>query len=181
MFDAMLLEQETGDLVGVATSTAPMAGWRASWTKHFLHCERVLVAYDTDPPGETHAAKLLAAIGRARRARVPIGKDITDYWQAGGNLRAWVDFLLFQRSVIADAQLLHETGDRLRELAGPDAVGVSDGPLADQPGLTPTQPELMTSQTVVAAPSHCAYCDRPVAAGARYFCEQHRPSAGIPF
>jgi hypothetical protein len=53
----------------------------------------------------------------------------------------------------------------------------------DQPEPTLTQPELVTSPAVVVAPGQCCEfgCNNPVAPGATYFCEQHRPSAGIPF
>ncbi len=140
MFDAMLLEQEVGDLVGVATSTAPMSNWRASWTHHFLHCQRILVAYDTDAPGERHAQKLLSMFARARRMAPPIrppeGKDITDYYLVGGDLRAWIEFHLARQEAGAQPartlpEMLSETPSEQEAIQTPQmppssVLGASD-------------------------------------------------------
>lgn len=58
---------------------------------------RLLVAYDIDDAGEKGAGKW-GWMARATRVRLPLaegeGKDITDLWRAGGDLRGWVEMLL---------------------------------------------------------------------------------------
>jgi DNA primase len=94
-FDTMLAGQEAGDLVGVASSSGGARTWLRSWGVHLLAARTVLVAYDADQTGEDAAAGVLRAIGpRARRVTVPKGKDITEFWQAGGNVRDWIVSLL---------------------------------------------------------------------------------------
>jgi len=89
-FDAMLLEQEAGDLIGVATMGAQ--GYRISlsdWSSYLLHLSRLFIAYDTDGKSEGGAGAMMTMTRRARRVSVPMGKDVTEYWQAGGDLCAW--------------------------------------------------------------------------------------------
>lgn len=94
-FDAMLAWQEAGDLIGVASTSGGAKTWLRSWAVHLLAARTVLVAYDTDRTGEDAATAVLAAIGpRARRVTVPKGKDLTDFWQAGGNVQDWIISLL---------------------------------------------------------------------------------------
>jgi DNA primase len=93
-FDALLLWQEAGDLVGVATLGG--CGKRVSVRalRYLLGCPRLLVAYDTDAEGEKGAERLRQLSSRLRRVRLPVGKDVTAFWQAGGRVRDWVHFEL---------------------------------------------------------------------------------------
>jgi len=97
-FDAMLLAQEAGDLVGVATlGSAASRLDVALWGDYLLPMGRLLVAYDLDRAGQQGAHKLTDLTARARRVRVPALpgiKDITDFYTAGGNVRAWLTFEL---------------------------------------------------------------------------------------
>ena len=88
--DAMLLDQEAGDLVGVATlgSCDRLPGPRARAL--LLPIPRLLVAYDADAPGERGARRLLAVSPRLRRLQLPAGHDLTELQQRGGDLRAWL-------------------------------------------------------------------------------------------
>ncbi|HET8626913.1 MAG TPA: primase-helicase zinc-binding domain-containing protein, partial [Thermomicrobiales bacterium] len=89
-FDALLLWQAAGDLVGVATlgGCGATPGPRA--LGHLLPVARLLVAYDADAPGERGAARLAALSARLRLLRPPPGQDLTDFVLAGGDLRAWL-------------------------------------------------------------------------------------------
>jgi DNA primase len=93
-FDALLLWQEVGDLVGVATlgSCSKSLGVRA--LRYLLACPRLLVAYDVDADGERGAERLAQLSPRMHRIRPPVGKDVTAFWQAGGRVRDWVRFEL---------------------------------------------------------------------------------------
>jgi DNA primase len=94
-FDAMLLAQEAGDLVGVATTTGGAKTWRREWAIHLIAATSILLAYDTDQTGNDAAAMMANELGsRTRRIAVPSGKDVTDYWKAGGNLRDWIVSLI---------------------------------------------------------------------------------------
>ncbi len=114
--DAILLHQQAGDLVGVASlggcEAAP--NWLAAATLAAL--PHLLIAYDADDAGRHGAAKLLAQFPRARALELsrylnledtkaqrsalclgafvvqqsPHPKDITDLHLAGGDLSVWV-------------------------------------------------------------------------------------------
>jgi DNA primase len=93
-FDAMLLHQEAGDLVGVVTLGSAAARLPDAWVPHLLGVQRLLVAYDTDAAGAEGAARWQSVSPRAQRI-VPLeGKDVTDFYLAGGDLCAWVHFAL---------------------------------------------------------------------------------------
>jgi len=91
-FDGLLLHQEAGDLVGVCAlgSAGNKRAAIDAGLPFLLHVKRLLLATDNDAEGEGAAAAILERTRRARRLHVPEGNDITDYWKAGGDLRAWV-------------------------------------------------------------------------------------------
>jgi DNA primase len=94
-FDAMLLEQECGDLAGVATlGSASGRLDLQNWAKYLLPVSRLLAAYDVDAAGKKGASNFLQLTARARTIRVPKinsqDKDITDFYKAGGRLRDWL-------------------------------------------------------------------------------------------
>lgn len=98
--DALLLRQEAGDLVDVATLGA--ANNSLNTPEHraaLLGLNRVLVAFDHDKAGRAGAKRLVADLGRrARRVRTPTqragDKDATDFYTGGGRLRDWVAYEL---------------------------------------------------------------------------------------
>lgn len=90
-FDAMLLHQEAGDLVGVGTTSGGAKVWCREWNVPLLLSRVVLLAYDSDEAGDKGSAMMMAAMARARRIRVPSGKDVTDYYLAGNDLREWIE------------------------------------------------------------------------------------------
>jgi hypothetical protein len=93
-FDAMLLWQKVGDLVGVTTLGSCNRGLSARALRYLLGCPRQLVAYDVDAEGVKGAERLAQLSSRMRRIRPLVGKDVTAFWQAGGRVREWVRFEL---------------------------------------------------------------------------------------
>lgn len=92
-FDAMLLDQEAGDSVGVFTLGSASSRMSDSRIKTAIgYARRLFVAMDNDEAGELAADSICETISKARRA-IPLtkGKDITEAWQAGANLKAWVN------------------------------------------------------------------------------------------
>jgi hypothetical protein len=103
-FDALLLWQELGgfnnQLAGVVTLGSSVgieknnASALVSFGLYLVGSKLRLVAYDLDEAG-CKGAEGLAWLGHSRRIQVPrvrpYDKDITDYWCAGGDLRAWIE------------------------------------------------------------------------------------------
>lgn len=99
-FDALLLHQEAGDLLGVCAlgSASNKNAAIDAGLPFLLSVKRLLMATDNDDEGEGAALAIMERTKRARRLHVPEGNDITDYWKAGGNLRAWVSEALGDES-----------------------------------------------------------------------------------
>lgn len=93
-FDAMLAWQELGDLADVCAIKTGGRGLPANWLLTLLPYSVILVAYDVDgnQAGDRMAGAWLGQCKRARRARVPEGSDLTDFYNLGGDLRAWLAF-----------------------------------------------------------------------------------------
>lgn len=90
-FDALLAEQECGGLVGVATLGSASGALNPHWLPLLLHCKTILIAYDADEAGMKGAARLQALTARARPIKLPHGKDITEFFLRGGDIRQWVE------------------------------------------------------------------------------------------
>jgi hypothetical protein len=92
-FDCLLGWQEAGDLVDVATFGSATVQPGAYWLPYLLGFRRLLLAHDTDTAGGDGAEKW-SWTARAERTIPPLeegqGKDITDFWKAGGNVRGWI-------------------------------------------------------------------------------------------
>ena len=99
-FDAMLLHQEAGDLLGVVTLGSAAARLPDTWVPYLLGVRRLLVAYDTDTAGAEGAAMWQAVAPCMQRLLPLAGKDVTDFHLAGGDLRAWVRFALAGESAL---------------------------------------------------------------------------------
>lgn len=87
--DAMLLHQEVGECAGVVTlgSAAAPVNPEALW--RLLPVGSLLVAYDADAEGQKGAERWAGLSSRVRRIRPPAGKDLTEAWLAGKDLRKW--------------------------------------------------------------------------------------------
>jgi DNA primase len=90
--DAILLEQECGDLVGVATLGGASKRLDARAADYLLGARVIFTLHDADAAGDRGAEQFRDLTSRAHRLRVPVGKDIGDFVKAGGDLRAWLAF-----------------------------------------------------------------------------------------
>jgi DNA primase len=93
-FDAMLAWQELRDLVDVVTLGGASKGNRGlpgRWHLRLLHYQTIVAAYDADGAGRSGAAMLAQCLRRVVQAAVPTGGDLTGFWRAGGDLRAWLN------------------------------------------------------------------------------------------
>lgn len=90
-FDAMLLHQEAGDLVGVATygSITQVRPLTDSAKLSDLH--HVFVVFDADPAGQARGERLAQTSSQVQVVLPAAGrKDITEMFQHGIPLRTWV-------------------------------------------------------------------------------------------
>ncbi len=88
----MLLDQEAGDLVSIATfGSASVREIPYKWIATLLSCRRIFITGDNDHAGEEFMSALSGFSCRFRCIQVPEGKDITQFWKNGGNLRDWVE------------------------------------------------------------------------------------------
>lgn len=94
--DALLLWQEAGDLADVVALGSATARPHPHFLTHLVTARRWLVATDRDRAGEQGAAWWEEFSRRVRRVRPLQGNDLTEFAQAGGDLRAWVEFRLAQ-------------------------------------------------------------------------------------
>jgi DNA primase len=90
-FDAMLLEQEAGDLAGVCTlGSASSRHLSSQWLSYFLSCQRIFLVGDNDKAGRDWAEAISGLSHRLKQVQIPNGKDISEFWINGGNLHEWV-------------------------------------------------------------------------------------------
>jgi len=94
-FDALLLWQEVGNFVGVATPGSASNHFNfARFGKYLLSARHIFIAYDQDDAGYAGGQYWQSQSQRVQLATIPLGKDITDYYLGGGNLKEWVGKLL---------------------------------------------------------------------------------------
>lgn len=90
-FDTMLLQQQAAPLVGAVTLGSCTNHLGQRWLPALLPISRFYLALDNDRPGRSGLLYWKELLGRRGVvAEVPAGKDITEYHQAGGDLREWV-------------------------------------------------------------------------------------------
>ena len=97
-FDTMLLHQQAGDVISTVTAggASSRIDWR--WLSLFAEARSILAAHDIDPAGEKASEWWSALSTRVRRVRLPVGKDITEFAESGGDIRAWIQFQSYLRS-----------------------------------------------------------------------------------
>lgn len=93
-FDAMLLRQKAGDLVDVVAVGSATTKPALPFLARLAGATRWLVAFDRDGAGDRGADWWGDFSSRVRRVRPLQGNDLTDFHQAGGDLRAWVTYHL---------------------------------------------------------------------------------------
>jgi hypothetical protein len=85
-----LLWQAASDLVDVVALAGAGRTLPAQWLARLLPYTRIFAALDADKAGTLNATRLAALSARVTPVRVPEGNDVTEYYQAGGDARAWV-------------------------------------------------------------------------------------------
>jgi len=192
-FDAMLIHQEAGDLVGVATLGSCSRRLSGRALGYLLTVKRILVAYDLDADGVIGAEKLLGMSRRMRRIRPPLGMDVTEFWQRGGSVREW---LRFERARLE--RLDHPTAHALARAPSDDAgptgaagamTATTEVAIREQsphPGLIDRMRELgyvpnSDGLGWVLTPERAAMCifhdDRPLGPGDLIYCVECRKAA----
>ena len=92
--DAILLRQEAGELVDVAATGSAMTRPAPQFLAHLAGASRWLVALDQDKAGDAGAVWWDDFSRRVRRVRPLQGNDLTEFYQAGGDLKAWITYHL---------------------------------------------------------------------------------------
>jgi len=99
-FDALLAWQEAGDLVDVVAlgSATSRPGHEA--VTALLGARRWFIATDRDGAGDKGASWWSEFSARVKRVQPLQGHDLTEFWQAGGDLRAWMLFHLDREGLV---------------------------------------------------------------------------------
>ncbi len=92
--DCLLAWQMLRDLVNVASVCGATRGFPARWLDHLLPYTTILVAYDADQAGLAGAARFRGWAAPTHAIQVPVGDDLVDFVQRGGDLRSWLGFHL---------------------------------------------------------------------------------------
>jgi hypothetical protein len=131
--DALLLRQLAGDLADVIAVAGATQRPNAKALLRLAEYRRWLVAFDNDEAG-AEGADWWGFAARTRTVRPLQGKDLTDFHLAGGDLRAWVEFLLAREGqaieVSGAVQVVTEVSEEatiLPEAAPPTAAEASPG------------------------------------------------------
>jgi hypothetical protein len=86
-FDAILAQRHAPDGVACVTFGSESKSPTERWLLAMRSVRRLFIAFDNDAAGNMGASKW-AHLGSV--VNVPTGKDITEYWQGGGDLAAWL-------------------------------------------------------------------------------------------
>jgi hypothetical protein len=90
-FDTQLGWQEAHHLASALTLGSASRWPTATALSYLTRCSRLLVATDADAEGERWAERLTGSVGTScHRVRPPAGKDVTEYWQSGGDVAGWI-------------------------------------------------------------------------------------------
>ncbi|MCD6552443.1 MAG: hypothetical protein J7M16_00375 [Anaerolineae bacterium] len=93
-FDALLAWQEAGDLVDVVALGSATGRPGREALAALLRARRWFIATDRDDAGDKGADWWSEFSARVKRVQPLQGHDLTEFWQAGGDLRQWVLFHL---------------------------------------------------------------------------------------
>lgn len=122
--DTLLAWQELGDLVDVATLGSASGRHPGRWLLWLLPYKRVLAAFDTDAAGQEGAAWWAGLSRRVLPVRLPHSKDLTEFHQAGGDLRAWLGVILDGRPHAQDPDKAAKLAEARAWAAEATAAGV---------------------------------------------------------
>jgi DNA primase len=95
-FDALLVAQEAGELVAPVTLGSATSRLTARWYGMLVGHRTIFVSYDRDQAGKRGTERLLNLSPRFRELPLPRGKDISDFYLNGGDLYAWLRFLVLE-------------------------------------------------------------------------------------
>lgn len=169
-FDGLTLCQHAGDVATAAATGSTGGSRRARWIARLALSPLVLVAYDSDEPGEKAAAYWIDALPNAKRWR-PYWEDANAMAQAGADLRTWV---LAGLGELAPAETEHagantEQTEALGDDAAPEPETVTLSELLNEAEATSPQER----------PCHvCGGLDwwqRPAEAGGGWVCGRCHP------
>ncbi len=93
-FDTLLVWQAMYDRAGAVSLGSAGRGPTRLGALLLAQATPLLVAYDSDAAGDDGAEKLRKLAPRVRRIRTPIGKDVGEFVEAGGRVKAWITFEL---------------------------------------------------------------------------------------
>ncbi len=88
-FDALIAMQDQ-DVAAPVTFGSASNGVAPRWAKMLAEAGVVLAALDNDEAGAKGKARIVEALPDTRVISVPGGKDVTEYAQRGGDVRAWI-------------------------------------------------------------------------------------------
>ena len=89
-FDALVLQQEVGDLLAPVTLGSATARLSGHWHDKLVGQRTIFVSYDQDTAGERGMNRLLKLSPRFQPLLLPDGKDVTDFYLSGGDVYGWV-------------------------------------------------------------------------------------------
>jgi hypothetical protein len=90
--DGLLISQEAGDIYGVVALGNAQAKPGQELSAFLKRASSILVSLDFDEAGARSAWQYwLEAYPNSRRWPTPKGKDPSDYYQQGGNIRSWIE------------------------------------------------------------------------------------------
>ncbi len=87
--DAILVWQESGDLLDIASLGGAGKQLDSHWIPYLLPYRRIFLAYDQDKAG-LHGARKLAALSQRLVVSPPPEGDLTDFHQTGGDVRDFI-------------------------------------------------------------------------------------------
>ncbi len=93
-FDALIVQQEAGELVSAVSLGSASARLTTRWYGELLSKRSILVTYDNDEAGRRGTERMLKLSPRFKSVSPSCGKDITDFYLAGGDLYGWIQAVL---------------------------------------------------------------------------------------
>lgn len=92
--DTLLVSQAVHDRTATV-SLGSASRWPTRYGALLLaQATPLLVAYDIDTEGEKGAERIRQLAPRARRIRPPVGKDVGEFVESGGRVKAWIVYEL---------------------------------------------------------------------------------------
>jgi hypothetical protein len=136
--DALLLRQLAGDLADVIAVAGATQRPNAQALLRLAEYRRWLVAFDNDEAG-AQGADWWGFAARTRSVRPLHGKDLTDFHLAGGDLRAWVEYLLTREGrPVAGTNAGQIVPEASKEAADPpETAPAAESEIAPEPPALP--------------------------------------------